>query len=59
MTLVDIEVEGESANERNFGQRMASPGNLGNRMECRRGILVDEQPVISNHETVKECGFTH
>ena len=34
MSLVDIEVEGESANERTFGQRMASPGNLGNGMEC-------------------------
>ena len=58
MSLVDIELGGDSANERNFGQRMASPGNLGNGMECRRGTLVDEQPVINNHEAVKECGFT-
>lgn len=30
----DIEVERATANERNFGQWMASPGNLGNGMEC-------------------------
>ena len=58
MTLTDIEVAGESANERNFGQRMASPGNLGNGMECRRENLVDEQPLINNQRTVKECDFT-
>ena len=45
----------EMANERNVGQRMASPGNLGNELESQRGDLVDGRPLIKKRRTVKDC----
>ena len=51
----NIEVEQEPANERNFGQRMVSPGNVGNDMECQRENLVDGQPLINNHRIAVLC----
>ena len=45
----------ETANERNVGQRMASPGNLGNELEFQRGDLVDGRPLRKNRRTVKDC----
>ena len=32
-TLANIEGEQETASEKNFGQQIASPGNVGNEME--------------------------
>ena len=45
----------ETANERNVGQRMASPGNLGNELESQRGDLLDGRPLMKNRRTVKDC----
>ncbi len=49
--LTDIEVDQKAANERNIGQRMVSPGNVGNEMECQRETMVDGEPLINTNET--------
>ena len=58
MNFANMEGERETANERNFGQRMASPGNLGDEIGSRKESLVDGQPLINNHRTVNDCDLT-
>ena len=57
MSLAKVEGEEEAANERNFGQRMASPGNLVDE-RSRKEALVDGQPLINDHRTVNDCELT-
>lgn len=45
--LASTKVEPERADEKNSGQRIASPGNVSNAMECQRETLVDGQPIIN------------
>ena len=54
MSLANMEGEREAANEKNFGHRMASPGNLGDEIGSRKKSLVDGQPLINNPRTVDD-----